>query len=290
VTVFFAATRWLHEASLMIVFGGAVLRAILRTCLPALILPPGHWRVWGAFVALVTAVVWLGLTTGQMAGNIQAMTDTHVLGLTITHTLFGQVFQARMLLLLLLCATLVFRVPDILVALVSGGALMLISVTSHAAAASPAQFTAIGVTSDGLHLLTAGFWIGGLVLLAALFARRSEKSLLAAATGVFAEWGMIAVAILVMTGMLNAATILLGGEGRDTGAYLTVLGFKLACVLGMVSLALVNHFRLLPSLREDGLAAGGSEADLFRNIRLELGLGVIVIALAALLGLLPPTM
>jgi putative copper resistance protein D len=285
VTAFFAATRWLHEASLMILFGGAMLRAILRARLPALRLPPGHWRVWGALVALVTAVVWLGLTTGQMAGNPQAVTDTHVLGLTITQTLFGQMFQARMLLLLLLCATLVFRAPETAITLLSGGALVLISVTSHAAAASPAQFTAIGVTSDGLHLLTAGFWIGGLVLLAALFARRTEKALLAAATGAFAEWGMIAVTILVMTGMLNAATILLGGEGHDTGAYLAVLGIKLACVLAMVSLAVVNHFRLLPKL-----AAGGSEADLFRNIRVELGLGVIVIALAALLGLLPPTM
>jgi putative copper export protein len=120
VTAFFAATRWLHEASLMILFGGAMLRAILRARLPALRLPPGHWRVWGALVALVTAVVWLGLTTGQMAGNPQAVTDTHVLGLTITQTLFGQMFQARMLLLLLLCATLVFRAPDRSVIAVSG--------------------------------------------------------------------------------------------------------------------------------------------------------------------------
>ena len=28
---------------------------------------------------------------------------------------------------------------------------------------------------------------------------------------------MIAVSVLVLTGMLNAATILLGGEGHDTG-------------------------------------------------------------------------
>jgi putative copper resistance protein D len=290
VTVFFAATRWLHEASLMLLFGTAMLRAILRARLPTLSLPPGHWRVWAALIALMTAIIWLGLTTGQMAGNAQAMIDVHVLGLTITQTLFGQMFQARLLLLLFLCGALAFRAPEIAIALLSGGALVLISVTSHAAAASPANFTAIGVTSDGLHLLTAGFWIGGLVLLAALFARRTEKSLLAAATGVFAEWGMIAVAILVMTGMLNATTILLGGEGHDTGAYLAVLGIKLACVLAMVSLAVINHFRLLPSLKEDGLAADCSEAGLFRNIRFELGLGLIVIALAALLGLLPPTM
>jgi putative copper export protein len=53
----------------------------------------------------------------------------------------------------------------------------------------------------------------------------------------------------------------------------------------MVALALVNHFRLLPQLK-----AGGSAGGLSRNIRLELALGLLVVALAALLGLLAPTM
>jgi putative copper export protein len=53
----------------------------------------------------------------------------------------------------------------------------------------------------------------------------------------------------------------------------------------MVSLALINHFRLLPKL-----AHGSSTEKILRNIRWELGLGLIVVALAALLGLLSPTM
>ena len=91
--------------------------------------------------------------------------------------------------------------------------------------------------------------------------------------------------MLILTGMLNAATILLGGEGHDTGLYLAVLGAKLALVLAMVTLALINHFRLLPRLAE-----GGTAEQLSGHIRWELGLGLGVIALAALLGLLPPTL
>ena len=53
----------------------------------------------------------------------------------------------------------------------------------------------------------------------------------------------------------------------------------------MVRLALVNHFRLLP-----GLAKGSGRAQLYRNIRWELRLGLVVVALAALLGLLQPTL
>ena len=52
----------------------------------------------------------------------------------------------------------------------------------------------------------------------------------------------------------------------------------------MIGLALFNHIRLLPRL-----TAGGAPTHLFRHIRWELVLGLVVVALAALLGLLPPT-
>jgi len=285
VTGFFAAIRWLHDASLMLLFGSALLRAILHARKPDLILPPGRIRLIAVLLALLSAPLWLGLTTAQMAGDTAALFDPKLLILTVTQSLFGQVFLARFALIILLGLGVLLKWRDSMLAVLSGAALVLISVTSHAAAASPANFTAIGIVSDGLHLLTGGFWIGGLALLAALFVGKTEKTMLAAATTIFAEWGMIAVAILVMTGMLNAATILLGGEGHDTMGYLAALDAKLVLVAAMVALALVNHFRLLPQL-----TAGGSAEGLVRNIRRELGLGVVVVALAALLGLLAPTM
>lgn len=282
---FFTAIRWLHEASVMMLYGGAVLRTLLAGRLPALVLPSGRGRLIAACVALLSALLWLGLATAQMAGDNAAIFNPAMLQLTLSQTLFGQIFLVRFALLVLLCGGVLLKWRDGVLAAFSGAALVLISLTSHAAAASPAHFTAIGIASDGLHLLTGGFWIGGLVLLAGLFARGTPGALLAGAVSAFAEWGMIAVAVLVMTGMLNAATILLGGEGHDTMAYLAVLGMKLMLVAAMVSLALVNHFRLLPKL-----ADGVTTANLLRNIRWELGLGLIVVALAALLGLLPPTM
>lgn len=284
-TAIFAGIRWLHEASLMIVFGGALLRALLSARLPALTLPPQHITRAAALLALLSAPLWLGLTTAQMAGDNAAMLDPELLSRTLGQTQFGHIFLARVALLLLLVPAALLRTRDSLLALLSGAALALIAVTSHAAEASPANFTAIGITSDGLHLLTAGFWIGGLTLLAALFLGKAEKTLLAGATAIFAEWGMVAVAILLMTGMLNASTILLGGEGHDTTDYLAVLGTKLVLVAAMVGLALVNHFRLLPAL-----TAGASADGLAANIWRELALGLLVVALAALLGLLAPTM
>ena len=279
---FFAAIRWLHEAGLMTLFGGAMLRDLLAARLPALELPRRTGRLILALIVTASAVLWLGLATAQMAGDAAAMANPHLLMVTATDTDFGQWFVVRLTLLLLLSLGIALKWRNAFLTILSGAALMLIAATGHAAEASPAHFTAIGTITDGLHLLTGGYWIGGLALLAMLFACHPKPALLGPAVSIFAEWGMIAVALLVLTGMLNAATILLGGEGHDTRPYLALLGVKLLLVLAMIGLALVNHFRLLPGM-------DGAADRLHANIRLELGLGIAVVGLAALLGLLPPT-
>jgi putative copper resistance protein D len=272
-TAILAVVRWFHEIALMLLFGGAALSSVARISL--------SWRGWrlaAGLAALFGGLFWFVLTAIQMGGDLQDQT----LWLALTQSLFGQIFQARLALLLLLCLGLLARWRESLLALLSGTALFLISVTSHAAAASPAHFTAIGAISDGLHFLTGGFWIGGLPVLGLLYARRSED--FPRVIALFAEWGMVAVAILVLTGMLNAATILLGGEGHDAPLYLSVLGAKLALVAVMVGLALFNHFRLMPKLTKPGEAER-----LALNIRTEFCLGLVVVGLAVVLSLLPPT-
>ena len=180
-----AAVRWLHEASLMALFGSAMLAVMLRRRLPALAVPRQRWREIAAPLAAVSALLWFVFAAAQMAGDPGAMGDPHLLWLAASQTLFGQLFLVRLALLILLCGSVLLGWRESVNAAVSGAALVLISVTSHAAEASPAHFTAIGATSDGLHLLTGGFWVGGLALLAILFARRGENSLLAASDSDF---------------------------------------------------------------------------------------------------------
>lgn len=279
----FAAVRWLHEASLMLLFGMSALGAMLHARLPALALPRlAALRTGAAFVALAAAILWLAFAAAQMAGDPAAMANPATLRLAAFATLFGHVFLLRAALLLLLLALVLRGARDALVALTAGAALALLAVTSHAAEAGPAQFAAIGMIADALHLLTAGFWIGSLVLLAALLARKPAQ--LAQAVGLFAERGMVAVAVLLLTGALNATTILLGGEGHDMLPYLCVLAAKLALVAAMLALAWFNHFRLLPRLADPEAARR-----LGIHVRSELALGLAAVLLASLLGLLPPT-
>jgi putative copper resistance protein D len=287
----FAGVRALHLASIMILFGSALLLDRLRRLVPELAIESRglrHTRLAAMVLALLSAPLWLALAAAQMAGANSAMTDSATLGLIVRDTLFGQMLAARLLLLFALAGALAMR-REGAAALLSALALVSISVTSHASAASPGGFSALGIAGDWLHLLCAGFWLGGLVVLAAIMILRPEATRLHRAVSLFADWAMIAVALLAMTGLLNAATIVLGGEGHAARLYLGVLGAKLVLVLAMVMLALANHFRLLPRLADPEIADPGTRAILKGNIAWELGLGLTAVALAALLGMLPPT-
>jgi putative copper resistance protein D len=96
---------------------------------------------------------------------------------------------------------------------------------------------------------------------------------------------MLSVALLLMTGMINAAMVLLGTPGHDSPAYLAILGAKLVLVLVMIGLALINQFRLLPRLAQKGVVAR-----LKIHVGWELGLGLAVIALAMTLTVSAPTL
>lgn len=265
-----ALARGAWFAAVMILFGASLLAALLRARLQiALELP---WRAAIVGVALASGAAWLTLAAGEMAGTAP---DTATISATLTTTLFGQAMAAR---LLLLCALLILRGPRV-TALLAGLALALPALTSHAAATSPVGFSAIGITVDAVHLLSAGFWIGGLAALAVLFARREPQ--IVAALGVFSDRAMVAVLLLVMTGLINATQILLGEKGADAPSYLWILGAKLALVAVMLVLATINRFHLMPALQTGPIA---------RNAALELGIGLVVATLAAWLGQMSPTL
>jgi putative copper resistance protein D len=286
-TAFLAFVRGLHEASLMALFGSACLLRLLAAKVPELALESGPiilGRRLCALVALVTAPLWMALVAAEMTGTPAAATDMQSLWQVAIATPFGQIFLVRMGLTLALVLAVWLRRMRTTIGL-AGLCLILIAVTSHTANASPGGFGVIGTSSDALHLLTGGYWIGSLPVLVALLAERSAAPRLGLAISIFAEWGMLSVALLVMTGMVNTSMVLLGMPGHDAPSYLAVLGAKLALVLAMIGLALVNHFRLLPRLTEPGAAAR-----LKTHVAWELGLGLVVIALAITLTVSAPTL
>ena len=273
-TVILAAARGLYYAAAMLLFGDFAFHILLRAKLPVIVPQRNMTLRWSALaVAMAAGCMWFVMAAMQMAGTL----DRQAVIQAATATLFGQLFLARILALLALA--LAIKRDTRLATLLAAIALALPAATSHAAASSPAGFAILGATLDAVHLLTAGFWIGGLAILAALFRRREPNILLA--LSLFSDWAMIAVLLLVMTGLINGASIILGDKGTPSALYLAVLGAKLALVAVMLTLAAANRFRWMPQ---------GRDAAIARNAALELALGVIVVLLAGALGQLQPTL
>ena len=264
--------RGFHDASVMALFGSACLLVLLAAKVPELALEGSglrRGRRAASLLALASAPAWAIGTPGTVSWLIG--------------TPSGQILLARLALLAVLVGA-VWTGRQRVAAWLAGAALVLIAATGHAAGASPQGFWFIGAANDGLHLLTAGYWIGGLCVLLAMLGSRPSAPRLPQAVSLFAEWGMIAVALLVMTGIINAAMVLLGSPGHDDPIYAGILALKIVLALTMIALALGNHFRLLPRLAQPNVAA-----QLRNRAGWELSLGLAVVGLAALLSLLHPT-
>src|SRR5262249_45407089 len=146
------------------------------------------------------------------------------------------------------------------------GAIELASIAGAGHAAAGTGWTGdLHLIGDGAHLLAAGAWVGGLVPLALLFAdARSDNASLSAraahgATLRFSVVGIIAVAALLATGVLNAV-FLVGSVPALLGSdYGHLLMLKIALFLTMATFAAINRQWLTPQLA-DGPHNGGPRA------------------------------
>ncbi|HXC53830.1 MAG TPA: CopD family protein [Rhizomicrobium sp.] len=284
-TTLFALVRALHFAGLMTVFGAS---ALLFQARPvgvdgkALKAP----LCLAALAALVTAALSLGFVAQDMTGDARAFGDLHMLAAVVTASFYGKIFLWRIFLLLglcLACAAPGFHLPK---ALVAGAALALPGLTSHAAAAGPAQYEVARAGIDALHLLAAGFWVGGLVVLAReMLARPRDTQRLVALLRLFSRWGTVSVAVLLAAGTLNAVAILAPQGMRWSETYITLLALKIVLAAVMVALALTNRFGVLP-----GLARGEPEAEdtIPLTVLAELSCAVLILLLVGFLGLTAP--
>ena len=140
--------------------------------------------------------------------------------------------------------------------------------------------------NDAKHLMAAGFWVGGLIVLGALlWQHRSAPDRLIAPFGLFSRWGTVAVALLVLSGMTNAAIILPLRSVTPHNAYADLLAVKITLALGMIVLAVINRQQLVPAL---GKHNDGITRQLAYSVAVEILLGALVIGIVGYLGQMPP--
>ena len=284
-----AAARAIHFASLMAIFGGSTYTALLRR--------EGFWEsppkgtrvlfASAATLAIVTGILWFGLIAGQMSGSWQGSLDPATLEAAATATRFGHIFLGRFIGLLALwfVCTLGMRSQSLGISILAGLLLASLGPISHAAATGD-DIANVGTINDAAHLLTAGFWLGGLVVLA-MFLRRhwADPRSLLGALRLFSIVGTPAVAVLVLTGLINAVSILPVSEMSPRNSYFDLLLVKIGLASVMIGLAALNRWHFAPALRTGGKRA---MRQLATSVGSEIVLGLAVLAIAGLLGLMPP--
>ena len=180
----------------------------------------------------------------------------------------------------------------------SGIELVSLAWVGHAVA-DPGPYGSVHLLADALHLLTSAFWPGALLPLATflfVLLKSNQVGALGLAAAVvrrFSASSLIAVAAMVLTGMLNSVFMVGNPRVLLTTDYGHLLISKLVLFLLMVGLGAWNLFLLKPSLAvdlPDSSVAHQKSAirSLLRNVLCEVGLGAAVILIVAVLGITPP--
>lgn len=284
-----AVARAIHFLSLMAIFGGSAYGLMLRReRFPA---PPvEHIRLLfstAAALAVVSAMVWFCLIAGQMSGDWHGSIDPSTLQLVGSATRFGQIFVVRLIgLAALLLMSLQKRGPLQGLSILAGLLLASLAPISHAAAAAGGDIAIAQAANDAVHLVTAGFWLGGLIVLLLLVPRHWEDpTQLLGPLRIFSVWGTVVVALLVMTGLINAVSILPRSALSMHNTYFGLLAIKVVLALAMIVLASLNRWRFAPALEDGGQRA---VRRLGVSVRGEIALGVCVVGIVGFLGLIGP--
>jgi putative copper resistance protein D len=156
------------------------------------------------------------------------------------------------------------------------------------------QARAVHTLLDALHLLGAGAWLGGLVGLldltvTSLCGKNATDRQACKAALRFSKMGYIAVAVLVVSGLINSWFLVGSFTNLVTTTYGQLLLLKLLLFAVMVSFAGLHRFFVVPALLYS--AATGAKLGLRRlliNVVAEQSLGLAIILIVSLLGITEP--
>jgi copper resistance protein D len=293
------ATRAVHFAATAITAGMLVFRTVVATPVlrrenaAAEAFRTETLRVtWISFLfAAMSGAVWLLLQAASMSG--MPLGDTSALLTVLNETQFGEVAEIRFIAAIVLTACLAFDRFAGANRLAFAAALSLMASlawTGHAGS-TVGQAGSVHLAADALHLCAAAVWIGGLLSLILFFAtiRRTQRSACASltreATDRFSMMGIGSVAILSATGIVNAYILVGSFRALMITEYGQLLVLKLVVFAVMLALAATNRLWLMPRLALPGI---GALRQLTRNSAIEFALGLVILAIVAMLGTLHP--
>jgi putative copper resistance protein D len=301
------AARFLHYTTVLALFG--LILFPLYTFPDRAGAPPARLSQWmrgmvfvATFVALLSALGWGVFAVANMAGSLSAAADNETLWSVFQETGFGRVWVVRLALLLALLVLMAGRNRSVtdrrdwVTPFISAVLSLSLACVGHTQAHDSSSTWLFHMSADGAHLLAAGAWLGGLLSLGCLLtlAGSTLSSEHTAATRAalvrFSGMGYIAVAVLVGSGLINTCMLVGSGSALTGAAYGQLLLAKLCLFIGMLVLAAMNRFWLVPTLV--GVARRNRHTAPLRRLRQhvlgEQVLGLIIILIASFLGMMHP--
>lgn len=282
--------RWLHFTALMMLAGGSIFSTLLA---------PGHYRQHlarrfslllgsSAVIALVSALLLLAVQTGLMGEGWKDIFRVAVWH-AVLQTRFGEVWQWQIAAALTGAAALALsgRAQQGLYLFSAITQLTGLAFTGHATLLDgiPGMFQR---TNQAMHLIAAAFWAGGLLPVLLVMTDTRHPSLRQPAIRTlmrFSGFGHLAVALVLISGLVNALIILPEWPPASFGPYSQLLLLKTVLVVVMCGVALWNRYWLVPRFQQSGTHAAQK---FIRATLAELALAATVLLLVSLFATLEP--
>ncbi len=235
---------------------------------------------WSDGLALLIGVGWMVLQSATIAGTTTVGGTLAALVTVARGTQFGHLVLLRFA-LLLAAFPLLGRGWRLVAALVPAGAALAMQGDLGHAGAIGGSVGAVLLVSEGLHLLAAGAWLGGLLPLL-LLVESLPPPAASTACHSFTPVGLCAVLLIACTAVVQAWQLIGGLGGLFGTEYGRVALLKLGLFLVLLVLAVVNRFVLTDRMHGD---ARPITARLLRtSLVIESVLGALIILAAAFLA------
>ena len=283
-------SRAVHFAAMAIMFGAPFYRLVVARDLDR-VAGGRAVEVWAAILALLSGLGWFAGVAAAMAGGWSDAVAPDMLQTVAFDTRFGRLWITR-----LACLVAIFAVhalghrsrrSDIALAIPAAAFAASLVGVGHGLAGGRGGDTVAPVhaIADMVHLLCAAIWIGGLFCLGRLL-RSGAPDAVCHALPRFSHVGYWAVALLVISGCVNALVLVATPDRLLTTDYGRVLLIKIGLALVMVAIAVVN--RLWFTTRVTVSAEPTDIRGLWRSVLVEQGVGLLVLAVVARLGTIHP--
>jgi putative copper resistance protein D len=278
--------RWMHFSAAMVLFGSSLFPFYVGNLAERAWSPPRSFSFVLGTITLAGASLWLSRYALGLGDPDQLAATIWVI---LTETSFGVIWTARLSIsALLVCAALLSpeRVGTGLVAVLAAALLITSGWEGHVVGT-----VLWGPLNQALHLLMAGFWLGGLIPLAKCVRDARGGTALAVQDAAqalrrYSNLAVLAVMLVALTGAVNV-WLILGAPPRLATSYGRALTLKIALVGAMLLLAAFNRFVLMR-----GLGAPKTErralARLSGTIALEQVIGAVILLDVSSFGLIDP--